>query len=87
MKVVRYGTAAWRRYRDGLPRTSVPRPAVERAVAAILRQVRQEGDRALLRLSARFDGVELRPRDLRVGAEEIRALARRAEPAVVSALR
>jgi histidinol dehydrogenase len=87
VKVVRYGTAAWKRYRDGLPRTSAPRPAVERAVAGILRQVRRDGDRALLRLSARFDGVALRPRDLRVPAEEIRALARRAEPAVVSALR
>jgi histidinol dehydrogenase len=87
MRVVRYGSPAWRRYRDGLPRTSAPRPAVERAVAAILRQVRRDGDRALLRLSARFDGVTIRPRDLRVRAEEIRALARRAEPAVVASLR
>ena len=87
MRVVRYGTPAWRRFRDGLPRTSVPRPAVERAVAAILRQVRRDGDAALVRLSARFDGVELRARDLHVRAEEIRALARRAEPAVVASLR
>jgi len=87
VRVVRYGTPAWRRFRDGLPRTSAPRPAVERAVASILRQVRRDGDRALLRLSARFDGVELRARDLRVSAEQIRALARRAEPAVVASLR
>ena len=33
MKAVRYGTPAWRRYREGLPRTSSPRPAVERAYA------------------------------------------------------
>jgi histidinol dehydrogenase len=87
LKVVRYGAPAWRRFRDGLPRTSAPRPAVERAVASILRQVRRDGDPALLRLSARFDGVRLRARDLRVPAERIRALARRAEPAVVASLR
>ena len=87
MKVVRYGSPAWRRFRAGLPRTSAPRPAVERAVASILRQVRRDGDPALLRLSARFDGVRLRARDLRVPAERIRALARRAEPAVVASLR
>ena len=87
MRVVRYGTPAWRRYRDGLPRTSAPRPAVERAVAAIVRAVRRDGDAALVRLTARFDGVRLRPRELRVSADRIRALARRAEPAVVAALR
>jgi histidinol dehydrogenase len=87
VRVVRYGTAAWRRYRDGLPRTSTPRPAVERAVASILRQVRREGDAALVRLSARFDRVPLRPRDLRVPADRIRDLARSADPAVVASLR
>jgi len=87
VRVVRYGTAGWRRYRDGLPRTSAPRPAVERAVAAILRQVRGDGDAALVRLTARFDGVRLRPRDLRVPAERIRALARRADPSVVASLK
>jgi len=87
VRVVRYGTAGWRRYRDGLPRTSAPRPAVERAVAAILRQVRRDGDAALVRLTARFDGVRLRPRDLRVPAERIRALARRADPSVVASLK
>jgi histidinol dehydrogenase len=85
--VVRFGTAAWRRYREGLPRTSAPRPAVERAVAAILRDVRREGDAALVRLSARYDGVRLRAGDLRVRAERIRALARRADPAVVASLK
>jgi len=87
VRVVRYGTPAWRRYREGLPRVAVARPAVERAVASILREVRSGGDRALVRLTARLDGVRLRPRDLRVPPAQIRALARRAEPAVVDALR
>src|SRR5439155_745399 len=43
VRIVRYGTAAWRRYREGLPRTSTPRPATERAVASILRAVRRDG--------------------------------------------
>src|SRR5206468_3088033 len=80
VRIVRYGTAAWRRYREGLPRTSTPRPATERAVASILRAVRRDGDAALVRLSARFDGVRLRAGELRVPAERIRALARRADP-------
>ena len=87
MRIVRYGTAAWRRYRDGLPRTSAPRPAVERAVAAIVRDVRRDGDTALVRLTARFDRVRLRPRDLRLAPERIRALARRADPSVVASLK
>lgn len=87
MRTVRYGTAAWRRYREGLPRTSRPRPAVERAVASILRAVRRDGDAALVRLSARFDGVRLRAGDLRVPAERIRARARRADPALVASLK
>ncbi len=87
MRTVRYGTAAWKRWRDGLPRASTPRPEVERAVAAILRAVGREGDRALLRLTARFDGVRLTPRQVRVPSGEVRRLARHADVAVVAALR
>ena len=85
--MVRYGTAAWRRYREGLPRTSRPRPAVERAVASILRAVRRDGDAALVRFSTRFDGVRLRAGELRVPAERIRARARRADPALLASLK
>jgi len=87
VRLVRYGTAAWRRYREGLPRTAIARPAVERAVAAILRAVRRDGDTALVRLSMRFDGVRLRAGDLQAPAERIRALARRADPALVASLK
>jgi histidinol dehydrogenase len=58
-----------------------------RAVQAIVSAVRREGDRALVRFTARLDGVRLTPRQLRVPPREIRALARRAEPAIVAALR
>ncbi len=39
---------------------------VEEVVRDILRRVREEGDRALVELTQRFDGVELQPEDLEV---------------------
>src|SRR5438034_502815 len=87
IRTLRYRTAAWQRWLAGLPRASAPRPEVERAVAAILRAVRRQGDTALVRYTARFDRVRLTPRQLRVPAAEIRALARRADVRLVAALR
>jgi histidinol dehydrogenase len=56
-------------------------------VARILAAVRRDGDRALVRLTARFDHVSLTPAGLRVPAREIETLARRADPELVRALR
>lgn len=86
MRTVRYGTTSWRLYLAGLARGRAPRPEVERSVAAILRQVKRGGDDALVRLTARFDGVRLEPSALRVPAREILALARKADPELVHAL-
>jgi histidinol dehydrogenase len=55
-------------------------------VAAILREVRQDGDRALVRLTRRFDGVRLTTAELRVSPREIRARARRASADIVASL-
>ncbi|HSD26195.1 MAG TPA: histidinol dehydrogenase [Vicinamibacteria bacterium] len=87
MRTVLYGGKAWRRWLASLPRSSSPRPEVLRAAAEILRAVRRGGDDALVRLSARLDGVRLTPPRLRVPPHEIAALARRADPRVVAALR
>jgi histidinol dehydrogenase len=87
MKVLRYGSSAWRRYLASLPRGAAPNRRVERAVAAILREVRRDGDLALVRLTWRFDRVRLSGTGLQVPPAEIRALARRAPPAVVASLR
>lgn len=87
MRTVVYGSAGWKRWRAALPRASAPRGAVLRAVEAIVRAVRREGDAALVRFTERFDGVRLTAARLRVPPREIRALARRADPAVVAALR
>ena len=86
MRRVRFGTASWRAYLAALPRASRPRPAVARAVTAILRDVRRGGDEALVRLTARFDRVRLTPRTLRVRPAELRALAGRADRTLVRAL-
>jgi histidinol dehydrogenase len=87
VKRLRFGTAAWRGYLASLPRAGRSDARVERAVAAILESVRREGDRALVRLTARFDGVRLTSAELRVPGAEVRRLARRADPELTEALR
>jgi histidinol dehydrogenase len=52
---------------------------VDREVAAIIGEVRRHGDRALIRLTRRFDGVKLSPATLRVTGAEL-AAARHALP-------
>jgi len=86
VKLLRYGSAAWRRFVAGLPRASAGSPAVERAVARILAEVRRDGDAALLRLTRRFDGVTLSARELWMKPADVRARAERADPALVRAL-
>ncbi|HEX6737498.1 MAG TPA: histidinol dehydrogenase [Vicinamibacteria bacterium] len=82
MKELAFGSAAWRRYLEALPRAGRPAPAVARAVARILDAVRREGDAAVVRFTGRFDGVALTPARLRVPAREIREQARRADRAL-----
>ncbi len=86
LRRLRYGPA-FRRYVAALPRAATRRPEVERAVGAILADVRRDGDAALVRLTRRFDRVELKPAGLLLGRDEVRALAARAEPELRAALR
>jgi histidinol dehydrogenase len=86
LRRLRFQTAEWTRYLDALPRGGAPRPEVESAVTDILRQVRREGDRALLSLTARYDGVRLAPSALHVPVAEIEAQAKKADRDVVRAL-
>jgi histidinol dehydrogenase len=60
---------------------------VDEAVAAILADVASRGDEALIELTARFDGVRLEPRTLRVSPDEIARAQARCDGAAVSALR
>jgi histidinol dehydrogenase len=86
VKTLRYATAAWRRYLNGLPRAERPRPAVQRAVARILHDVEREGDAALVRWTARLDGVRLRPAQIHMERAEVRRLAAAADRPVRRAL-
>jgi histidinol dehydrogenase len=86
VKTLRYATAAWRRYLDGLPRADRPRPAVQRAVARIVREVEREGDAAVVRWTTRLDGMRLRPGQIRMERSEVRRLAARADRPVRRAL-
>src|SRR5947209_13695984 len=56
-------------------------------VAAIIEDVRRRGDAALVEYSARFDGVELTPTELRVDEQVLRASAAHVDPTVLEALR
>ena len=68
--------ACQRRLDTLLARGETAGAAVEAAVRAILRDVRRHGDRALIRLTGKFDGVTLTPDALPVPrAERRRALA------------
>jgi histidinol dehydrogenase len=60
---------------------------VRAAVARVLRDVRREGDAAVLRYTARFDRVRLTARALRVSPAELGATARRADAQLVASLK
>jgi histidinol dehydrogenase len=57
------------------------------AVAAIIEEVREGGDHAVLRLIERFDHAELGPAELRVDPKELEASVGVLEPAVLEGLR
>jgi histidinol dehydrogenase len=62
-------------------------PAAERAAARVLADVRRRGLPAVLDAARRFQGVALRPADLRVGAAEWRRAAARVPRPVAAAVR
>lgn len=56
-------------------------------VSAIIEDVRQRGDEAVIEYTRRFDGVEVNAGALRVTEEMLRQSAERVEPQIVAALR
>jgi histidinol dehydrogenase len=61
--------------------------AVESQVHAILTRVRREGDRAVLDLTAQYDGLVLSPETIRVSASEIAAAYEQCSTGTLAALR
>lgn len=56
-------------------------------VAAIIEDVRRRGDAALMDYTARFDGLQMQPSELRVEDKALRCFAARVDPLVLEALR
>jgi histidinol dehydrogenase len=86
VKRLRHGSPAWSRYLASLPRAGRPRPAVQRVVEGILRDVEKRGDVAVARWTERLDGVRLRPSEIRIEGAEVRRLAAGADRSVRRAL-
>lgn len=60
---------------------------VEKTVRKILKEVRESGDRAVLRYTQKFDRLKLTPATMRVARKEIDQAYREADPAVVESLK
>jgi histidinol dehydrogenase len=72
-------------YDGALPRPDAPGADVHDAVARILAEVRAEGDAAVIRSTAAFDGVDVSA-GLRVAPSEIKEAAERLDPDLRAAL-
>jgi histidinol dehydrogenase len=74
VRVLKSHTAEHKRFMQTLAdRRAGSGASVDKAVAAIIDDVRKRGDRALLDLTARFDGVKLQAATLKVAASELRS--------------
>ena len=69
------------------PRRREQPASVAGDVAGILEEVREGGDRAVVRLTKRFDHADLTPGELRVEPAEVDAAPGVLEPAVLDGLR
>jgi len=77
MKLISTSSQEWQRL---CARQLSHKRRLEERVRAILNAVRQEGDAALLRYTRRFDGVRVRPRQLRVTEAEISGAFQHLDP-------
>ena len=62
-------------------------PELMKTVSSIIADVRERDDDALIDYTARFDGVELDPKQLRVSEQTLNAAADKVDPRVLAALR
>jgi histidinol dehydrogenase len=75
------------RFQHLLGRSAEAEAAVESQVRAILARVRHDGDRAVLELTAQYDGLVLTPETIRVSTSEIAAAYEQCSPGTLTALR
>jgi histidinol dehydrogenase len=62
-------------------------PELMQTVSSIIANVRERDDDALIDYTARFDGIELDPKDLRVSEQTLNGAADKVDPRVLAALR
>ena len=74
-------------YRKVLNRLDVGERTLETTVRKILDEVREKGDKAVLRYTEKFDRLKLTPDQMRVDAAQIQRAYERADPAVVESLK
>ncbi len=87
MKRLRYGSPEFEREMAALYRRPAYPPEAEKSAAEIIAAIRHEGDRAVARFAAKFDGVKLDPKDFTVSQEELDAACRELPSADKRAIR
>ena len=83
MKTISYKSKNYRTALAGLQRRGEPASEIAASVARILAAVRKDRDRALLRLTRKYDGARLQPGSLRVADVEWDAACREVAPSAV----
>ncbi|MBI3803945.1 MAG: histidinol dehydrogenase [Nitrospirae bacterium] len=74
-------------YRKVLNRLDLGADSIEKTVRKILNEVREKGDRAVLRYTEKFDRLRLSASELRVDGDQLRRAYEKADPAVVESLK
>jgi histidinol dehydrogenase len=89
MRTLQYGSRGFGSQLAAFCRAAAPSPALQATVAAILADVRERGDAAVVDQAARIDGAALTPRQFRVKPAELtraaRTLSRRDRAAILAA--
>lgn len=76
MKILSYKDDAFAKAADTMKRRAVPTDALRDSVASIISEVANHGDKALIALTKKFDGIELTQRQLFVTQSEFEDAAR-----------
>ena len=79
MKILSYKDDAFAKAADTMKRRAVPTDALRDSVASIISEVANQGDKALIALTKKFDGIELTQRQLFVTQSEFEDAARQVQ--------
>lgn len=88
MKILKSTSRSFPKQLDRLAgRLTLENPRVEKAVQAILKDIRKKGDQAVIKYTHRFDRIRLKPATLKIEPEQIQAAYHLVDPRVVDSLR